>query len=55
MAKKDWRKFKKGDLVYVFGMAKEGVMDYIPAFVYETQTQKDIVQIYAFGLFELLG
>ena len=50
--KQDWRKFYKGDLVWVFGLARGGFFDFIPAFVYETQTMKDIVQIYCFGEFD---
>jgi hypothetical protein len=49
--KKDWRQFHKGDLVYVWGMAKGG-FGFMPAFVYESQRQKNIVQIYAFGEFD---
>lgn len=48
----DWRTFFKGDLVMVFGMARDELLSYIPAFVYESQTQKDIIAIYCFGLFD---
>lgn len=49
--KNDWRTFYKGDLVYVWGMAKGG-FGFMPAFVYETQRMKNIVSIYAFGEFD---
>lgn len=44
---KNWRTFKKGDLLYT----ECG----FPAFVYEGQTMKDIIQIYAFGFFDEHG
>lgn len=50
--KKDWRTFHKGDLVICEGMRKDETIGTIPAFVYETQTQKNIVQIYALGCFD---
>lgn len=52
MTQKNWRQFKKGDLVFVWGMARGVYFDYIPAFVYETQRMKDIIQVYAFGEFD---
>jgi len=45
--KKDWRTFHKGDLIYTACG--------FPAFVYENQTMKEIVQIYAFGLYSEHG
>jgi hypothetical protein len=50
---KNWRTFKKGDLVLVPGVGKENFTGgLLPAFVYEGQTMKNIIQIYAFGLFD---
>ena len=45
--KKDWRKFHKGDLIFTeLGF---------PAFLYQSQMMKDIIDIYAFGLFDEHG
>jgi len=52
--KQNWRTYYKGDLVYVYGMGKDS-MRFIPAFIYESQRQKEIVQVYAFGAFDEPG
>ena len=49
--KRNWRQFHKGDLVYVWGMAKRG-FGFMPAFVYESQRMKNIISVYAFGEFD---
>lgn len=49
--RKEWRTYFKGDLVYVQGAGKQG-FGFIPAFIRESQTMKDIVEIYAFGDFD---
>ena len=44
---KNWKKFKKGDLI----LTDLG----FPAFVWENQTSKDYISVYAFGIYDEHG